>query len=564
MKKVGVFLLFFLVIAPSLSLGDDYHEEQLGRGIRNSDTYAYLLIHRASLDQEKAVNLLQEAASYDPDLPAVYFALSRATFSFSVQGVLDSIDYIVRGLDSYTRNFWWSFTLGGSLLFSLVLSFVLAVALILLVRLFPDLPLLSHDIGETTWKVSFLLAMVALSAAGPLLFLGGLAVLIGLYMKKYSRAVVYMFLVFLLCFPFFSRAALHYLNAVADGNLRAIVEVNESENNTYALTTLENANDFDSVFSYALALKRVGRYDDAIAVYKNLLEKRQDPRVYVNLGNCYFDRYNFDEANKADLQEAEDNYSAALKIRPLVSAEYNLSQVSREMLDFPKGEQYFKSALELDRSAVAGYRAISARKPNRFVVDETLNVGELWDYALAAEGKFSSLGISMVPPGAASLAALLLAIFFYIMNSGSGARAYRCKKCNKILCEKCESRVVWGRMCPECYASLIKLEDMDVRERVSRLLSIYDQQRRYRFVLKVLSFAFPGLAEAYAGKNLIGLLFLWPFLFFLLLPGMVVLVVPDYHLVSHSFIRWASLLLAAVLYVVFCIITRKRIAKGWL
>jgi tetratricopeptide (TPR) repeat protein len=562
--RVASCLLILLVIAPSLSYGDEYYESQLNKGIRNSDTYAYLLIARASADKENALPLLQEALTSAPDLPAVYFALAKATFSFSAAGILDSVDYIVRGIDTYGRNFWWSFTIAGSLFFSLVFSFVLAVCLILVVRLFPDVPLLSHDMGETAWKSLLPLAAVVLSAASPLLFLGSLAVLIGFYMKRYSRIVVYMFLLFLLFFPLLSKTALRYLNGASSGNLKAIVSVNEAENNGYALTTLQNGNDFASMFSYALALKREGHFEEAIDVYKRLLQKGEDQRVYVNLGNCYVGRYHFDETKTADLEDAVKYYSASLRIKPLASAYYNLSQVSREMLDFTKGEEYFRSALALDRAAVTGYRAVSGRTPNRFVVDETLKPSEFWDYALQLPERISSLGVAVVPPPVVSLGALLLGMVFYVMNSKVRARAYRCRKCNKILCEKCEKRVVWGQMCPECYASLIKLEDMDVRERVARLLSIYDQQRRHRTFLKVLSFFLPGLPQAYAGRILVGFFFLWPFLFLLLLPGIIVLVVPDSHLVSHGFIRWASLCLAGILYVVFHVITRKRIAKGWL
>ncbi len=105
---------------------------------------------------------------------------------------------------------------------------------------------------------------------------------------------------------------------------------------------------------------------------------------------------------------------------------------------------------------------------------------------------------------------------------------------------------------------------MDVRDRVARLLSIYEQQSRRRSFLKVLSFVLPGLAEAYAGRIFLGLLFLWLFLVPFLLPVMVFLFVPDSHFVSQSFIKWAALFLAGLLYAVILIITRKRIAKGWL
>ncbi|MDA8432809.1 MAG: tetratricopeptide repeat protein [Nitrospiraceae bacterium] len=564
MMRIGGLLLVFLLVLPALSHGDEYYDRQTEKGIRNADTYAYLLIAKAGQDGEKALPLLREALSYDPDLPAVYFALARATFSFSGSGLFDSIDYVIGGIDAYARNFWWSFTLAGSLFFSLVISFVLAVSLIFAVRIFPDVPLLSHDVGEAAWKLSLLVATVALSAVSPLLLIGSVAVLTGLYMKKYNRIVVYMVLLFLFCYPLLSRMALGYLNAASSGSLKAVVQVNESENNDYAVEALHKGDDFASLFSYALALKREGRYDEAISAYSRLLKKKEDPRVYVDLGNCYIGLYNFDETKKGNLEEAAKYYQSALKIRPLVSAYYNLSLVSREMLDFTKGEEYFRSALSLDRAAVAGYRAMSARKLNRFVVDETLKPSELWDYAFRVPERFSTLGVAVVPPAVLSLAALLLGVAFFLLNGSGGSRAYRCRKCNKILCERCETRAVWGQMCPECYSSLIKLEEMDVRERVARLLSIYEQRRRQRTVLKALSFILPGLPEAYAGKILFGLIFLWPVLFLFLLPASVALFVPDSHLVAHGFIKWTSFIVAVMLYAVFHIITRKRIAKGWL
>jgi hypothetical protein len=48
--------------------------------------------------------------------------------------------------------------------------------------------------------------------------------------------------------------------------------------------------------------------------------------------------------------------SQSLEIKPLASAYYNLSQLYRESLDFTKGNEYFKLALETNRDAVSDYR----------------------------------------------------------------------------------------------------------------------------------------------------------------------------------------------------------------
>ena len=77
--------------------------------------------------------------------------------------------------------------------------------------------------------------------------------------------------------------------------------------------------------------------------------------VYVNLGNCY--------AGLKNTEKAITSYLKAVEIKPLASAYYNLSQISREILDFTKGNEYFKLALEINRDAVSDYRIDLQQKP---------------------------------------------------------------------------------------------------------------------------------------------------------------------------------------------------------
>ena len=346
------------------------------------------------------------------------------------------------------------------------------------------------------------------------------------------------------------------MHALSSSPLKAIVEVNESKDNTYALTALKNSDDYPSLFSYALALKREGHYDEAVAVYQKLLQKRPDPKVYVNLGNCYVGLKN--------MEEAIASYLKALEIKPLASAYYNLSQISRENLDFQKGDEYFKQALAINRDAVTGYRSIYSRNPNRFVVDETLPFSELWDLALVNTGNASAFGTSVLPPSFLSGAALLLVMLNFLLNTVIREKAYRCKRCNTILCPRCEHRLTWGSMCQACYASIVKLDELEVKERVSRLLSIYEHQKRRRNIMKILSFLMPGVPQIYAGKILSGLLFLWPFLFFLILPFTNRIFAGGGLLFAHSFFTWAAIFFAGLIYIISNIITRQRIVKGWL
>jgi len=81
MKKILVFLLFSLLILPAVSSGQELYEDQLNKGIRNSEPYSYLLIKQAQASAAEKKDTLLEALRYSPDLPAVYFELSRVSFS---------------------------------------------------------------------------------------------------------------------------------------------------------------------------------------------------------------------------------------------------------------------------------------------------------------------------------------------------------------------------------------------------------------------------------------------------------------------------------------------------
>ena len=564
MRRLLLVLILHLILLPSASTGEEFYEMQLNRGIKDSDTYGYMLMMQSKENKPEAIRILKKAAIYSPDLPAVYFELAKTNFSLSKEGILDSVDYTIQGIDAYLRNFFWAFSLAASLYFSLLFSFALAFVFIVIIRLYSDMKMISHDMREGNVPSFLLLVLVILSLLSPFFFIAAILMLLGTYMKKTDRVVVYIFLLFLVFFPLIFEQASFFINALSSGGLKAVVQVNTSMDNKYALSVLKNTDDRTELFSYALALKREGRYDEAIAVYKKLIEKRPDPKVYVNLGNCYVGLYDFAEGRKHYLDEATKNYRAAINIKALASAYYDLSQVSREMIDFSAGNEYFKSALSLNRIAVAEYSSLYARNPNRFVVDETLTDGDLWNYAKKRSGNVSTFGMTTIPAPFVTFTALLLILSLYVMNRRLKHRAYRCKKCNAILCPRCEKRLMWGQLCPQCYGSLVKLDELDVKERVARLMSIYEKQRRRKNTLKILSFLLPGSSQIYAGRVLLGFLFLWPFLFCIVVPFAPSVFITESTVFSHTLLKIVSFFFAAIIYVISNFITRERLSRGWL
>jgi len=556
MKKFFYILCLFLCFLPVRSLGSqDFYDSQLNKGIRNSDVYSYLLIQQAHENRIERIHLLEEAKHYSPDLPAAYFELSKANLSFKPIGMFETVDYMLQGILSYQKNFWWSFMLATSLFISITLSFVITFVLIIIIRMPQQVSFLSHDILESK-SLLLLLFILIFSVFGPLYLMGGILIVFSVYLKKWDKIVVYLFVGFLLLAPWIFQMFAKSLNAPSSNTLKAVVQVNESRGNEYALSVLADSTDTVERFSYALALKRSGRYREAIDIYERLLAIRPDSRVYNNLANCYVALW--------DLEKAKDLYKKSININPMPSSLYNLSQVYRTTLQFGKGEEYFLAAQKLDRDLVWGYREIYSTHPNRLVIDAGLSIDILWKYFFRIVDGAFPVTYSMIPSVLSSVIALVMGALLYLANRYYRYNAYRCNRCGTVLCSKCEKRLLWGNMCLPCYRSLVKLDELDSRERIARILTVYEYRKKRRDILKILSYVLPGSAQIFAGDVLYGFLLLWPFLFLLFLPLMNLffsMISPGF---SHLWINILSLFLLFILYFASNIMTRRRLAKGWL
>ena len=556
MKKLVLLLFLVLFLIPARPSGASLYEEQLNRGVRNSEPYSYILINEAKINKKNAGDLFQEAIRHSPDLPAAYFERAKNSFAFTPKGIFEAVDSTLQGITAYKRNFWWSSMLIATLFSSVILSFVISVLVIVMIRIPGDISLFSHDIQEEKSNL-FLLMVLALAVFGPLYLLGALLVLVSLYQKKFlDKCIIYCYVLFLLLSPWVFQTFSIIFSAPVSAQLKAVVQVNESKDGRYALSLLKDSNNPAELFSYALALKREGRYKEAIGSYDTLISRKPDARLYNNLANCYTATDNF--------AKAKDLYNKSIELKQLPSNLYNLSQVYRESFNFEKGEKYFLLAQGLDNDAVFRFRSISGGNPNRFVIDEMLSFTDLVKYAKGKAAGTVAMGLSVLPPKFMPFLGFALAILFFLLNKKFKNRAYRCSKCGQILCIHCESRILWGRMCSECYSSLIKLDELDAKERITKLLAVYEYQKRRRNLLKVMSFIIPGSCQIYTGSILYGLLFLWPFLFFLLVPIMNSFFVMEMSGFSHVWLNYISVYLMVVVYFISNVITRRRLAKGWL
>lgn len=538
-----------LAASSALAVQEDY-ERLLDRGLANDEPYAYALMEEAR-DVQNEAEVLQEARRFAPDLPAVYFELSLA----SLPNVFESIQYAFGGIKAYGRNFWWSLSLASLTLASLLISLAVAAAVIVLVRMPIQIPLLSHDINEKNVKILIPFLLLPAALGGPLFFIAGALVIIGIHLRKKSKPAVFVLLAFLAASPLLLKGINTMLSAASSPEMRAIAAVNEGRDNSYAFQALKGSTDPAAKFSYALALKRTGRYDEAVAIYSKLArENPSDVKVLNNLATAYSAMEQSDKA-KEYLEQARDVLPSALVF-------YNLSQVYRGTLDYSTGDRYYQEAAALDRELVSKYTALASANPNRFVIDMTYTVPELWKLALKKHGQIiSPFPIGQLP--AAGLAVVLIVVAA-VLYANTKSKAFRCSRCQRTVCNICSRDSRWGQMCPECYSSLVRIKDHDRQKRVSALLAAYEQQDRMKKTARVLSFLPPGIAHLYTGRILSGLLLLWAFGFFAAALWLNPFVGTGLAGLSHWWLNPILIVNMLILYIATTIYVNGRLDSGWL
>ena len=508
---------------------------------------SYALIKRASNDHDPARSrrLLGEALRASPGLPPVYFSLAEANLGKFPDGLIPGLYYAVQGFESYARNWWWTIDLTGLAAFSLAASFLICLLITVCLRLPRELPLLKHDIGERRRQLFVLLVPAASAFFGPGPFLASVLLLLGIYFQRRDRALVVLALLFTALMPFV-RGWINGVYLISDPRMRAIVSVNEGTGDSLALNTLAGSRDFAGLFSYGLALQKSGRPSQAIVAYSAAIQRRKDPRAYVNLANCYMF---FGEPGKAD-----ELYTKSLDLGPTAAAYYDLAQLDRNSLAYGKAGALYRQASALDP---AGLMSFMGRTGNP-LMDETLGMADF--YSIFEKARRVATGSK--PVLLWSLTVLWLAVFFHYCKEDR-MRAFRCSRCGRVLCDRCDRELFWGRMCGECHESLMKLEAQDPKKRVARLLLIHGSQLKRGALIRALGFAPPGIAHIYRGEVLQGVLMLWGFTFFALAAAVNPLFETGLGTGAHDWLPAVSACVCGLLYILSFACARRRGTRQW-
>ncbi len=544
----------------------DFRKE---KGLRNLEPQSMILIS-SGLDalekgrREDAISYFEDAANLSPDLPQSYIYLAKTNFSFTTEGLTQTIKYLRDAWRALRNNFWWSFRTAGNFLVSFYLSVYISIIAFVIFLIIPRFNLYIHDIHEDRRRLFLLVPPIVFVVFGPIFGILAFTLPVWLYLKKNEKMLIYgLFLIVVVIItlvPFLSS----FFNASTNVTLRNIININSGLYTGDTVYLLKGRDDYETAFTYALDLKRKGHYKEAIEVYESLIGKygkRKDAKLYNNIANCY--------VGLNDNETALQYYTRALQIEELASSYYNLSQMYREFFDFKKGEEYYNKALSISSEKVHFFTGLRGTTVNSFVVDEILSIKELWSLAFRTTSSGTASGhlgkmLSFTNKWISYFILLLTIIAISIYERTTPVFAFRCVRCGNIQCSLCEKRLARDSMCHICYSALTDITSLNVKERISRIVQIhrYREERLQR--LKVMTLLLPGSGHIFYGWTVQGFFIMFLFIFLLIFAFMWTYFNPSVSMTDVAVLfRWLSLTGLAMIYVITALNVFRKVPKKW-
>lgn len=510
----------------------DIKQWRIERNIRSLEEVALAFVARGveALNKGEADAAREEfrrAISLDPNLPDAYLGLARAEMKAGsfVSAVRDTLAALSARLSSWRGRFYFHALMTSVfLLASLAGAFALAVGLLL-----RHGTLLLHDLEESygsSMGRPFALGVFVLLLLLPLVLLQGwgwlslwwLAVVF-VYATTLERIVsVIAVATSLLAGPLVAslqQQAVAYRNPLLEAAMRA-AEGGPDADATARLQAAAAANPEDRDLKYLLArlLKKAGRYDEAEAVYRRLLEADKSEFVALNnLANIRFAQLDFAKAAELYGQGKEQ---APRELRATFYHNLRLTQLRR--FDFPGAEESRAQAEKVAGSLVREHEYWKYDTGDYAVVDASLDVDHVWvKFAGKAEGIARqnvagslSAAASTLPASLLNRMTAFLAVFGLVVAGISrirGSRMFtmRCVKCGTPFCKLCHLGAAPQGLCTQCYHLFVVRDGVSGPARNRKLAEVQEEEERRRKLFRLLSVLSPGTGHVYAQKTVLGL-----------------------------------------------------------
>jgi tetratricopeptide (TPR) repeat protein len=541
-------------------------------GVWNLDAAARALMAAGS--EGDALERAHAAVRLAPDLPAGRMLLAKALW-LNGRGAIAAIRTAFSALAAIPRHLEASLWFGGTLMFVLSLSLVVAGMWCITLIGGAVLPHAAHDLGDLLSgsmpgfaRVAFLasLLLVPLALGEGVLGLCAALMAVGVvYGDLRQRLTLFLaaLVMILGAFPAIQLAG-STLNAFsADPVAEAAFSTAQGFTHPVNQMRIEAAADSDPLAAQALALqaRRTGSLAGADAYYQELLHRApNDPVVANNAANVRF--------NLGHIESALILYKRSVELRPDPVVLFNLSQAHGRAFQVSDLSRTLAEAQKLNGDLVAELTALQGAEPVGFVVDLPIDTRQIWRRILRSDqgesvareirGSFAPGRLGRDSLLAAGVFCGVLAVFTLL-----GSRMYRsrdCSRCGGRICQRCDPETGGGAICSGCKQLFQQSETTDRELRLVRIGELrHREERRERYAV-VAAFLVPGSAGLLAKRPLsclLGSLFaVSALLAFCWHDG----VVPD-PLVAGGAASFASLCLAGLAILAYMVVVLSALAS---
>ncbi len=507
----------------------------LDLGITSCEPLSASMLKQAKslLDEDDpggALLLIDSAARISPYYPPAYFAKGWAYLSQDKMKFLMTLDSFREGFVRSMNDFWWPFLYVGNKFTSLLFTLAAVFSLFALCMAARYSALLAHDLSEALNKrdlephikyiglpAFFLIVLAVLGYwwAATICFLS-----LWIYFNRKEKTLAICFFALLVFMPWIIGYYANFPQAGGNRLLWVMDSVNKghlghgTEQYLESLNRQEPGND-PAAMTLAQFYKKSGQYDAASAIYGNLIKQSPSNPAYMNnLGNIYF-------LGGKDA-DAISEYQAAINAAPKDPMPYfNMSQVYGDRLMFTEREKADLEARELDPALISTLREKAGSQPIRMVFDEPVPALAFWKIAFASKdaGLADSLWamtVKVLPLNGAPVAGLSFILLAFAASAlrKKGTFSHFCAKCGRVSCRKCQKPNYNKELCPECHQIFVKLEGVEARDRVRKLLEVRERDRKKSLFCRSVSLVLPGSGHFLTGHPFRGFLFMGAFIFF--------------------------------------------------
>jgi tetratricopeptide (TPR) repeat protein len=514
------------------------------RNISSLDSIALALVARGEGrmrkgEPAKAEDDFRNAISLDPHLPDAYYGLAKAKLKGGPTGFFSGWGDVASAVLSRTSTAQGSYFLFGLLTVTGLVTLLGVAATFAFVMIVRHGALLLHDIEEALGAGSRPVAVgvFAVFLLVPVMTLQGYAwlplwwvALLFLYLGSVEKVVGALLVVVTLAVGPLARTFEGYARAQQNPLLRASLLATEGGPDARAIADLQaastaNPDDGDLRYLLALQYKKAGRYDDAAAIYRDVVDNGKDPIDLTialnNLGNIEFARGKY--------PAAISRYKKAADLHPPIDMEattyYNLSLAHLQGFEYEPTNEARGRADQLNRALTQKYDALwkadRRGSPVAAVVDLTPSRDEIWAKFIDKRdgvGRKNLAGRGAVPMGVLDHVpalvnrfagfALLFAVVVFVMSRWRGDNSYtaRCPKCGAPFCKKCQLGASASGLCTQCHHLFVVRDGVSGPARNRKIQDVQDEEQRRNRVFRLLSLFLPGAGQMYGQATILGLI----------------------------------------------------------